>query len=277
MNPVQIALWFVESHFAEDLTLEDVAAISGCSRHHMTRAFGAATGQSLIRYMRGRRLTEAARILAKGAPDILTVAIETGYGSHEAFTRAFRNQFKSTPEQVRDQRHVLNIALVEPIDMNESPTQMPELLRFDDRQPTLIAGLNQRYSCESTAAIPSQWQRFTPHIGNIPNQLGEVTYGVCHNVEDSGDHDYLCGVEVADFSELPAELTRLRIPAQKYAVFAHRAHVSTVRSTFNAIWNRWAPNSKYRTADAPFFERYGREFDPRTGSGGFEIWIPLQS
>jgi AraC family transcriptional regulator len=46
-----------------------------------------------MRYVRGRRLTEAAKVLSDGAPDILTVALDAGYGSHEAFTRAFRDQF----------------------------------------------------------------------------------------------------------------------------------------------------------------------------------------
>ena len=76
MNPVQKALWFVESHFSSDITLDDIATAAGASRYYLTRAFGAATGQSLMRYVRGRRLTEAARMLANGAPDILTVALD---------------------------------------------------------------------------------------------------------------------------------------------------------------------------------------------------------
>jgi AraC-like DNA-binding protein len=58
--------------------------------------------------MRGRRLSEAARVLANGGPDILSVALDFGYGSHEAFTRAFRDQFGLTPESVRAQRHLDN-------------------------------------------------------------------------------------------------------------------------------------------------------------------------
>src|SRR4051794_9628708 len=101
MNPTQKALWFIETHLADELTLERVAGIAGISRFHMVRAFAAATGLSVIRYVRARRLSEAARALAKGAPDILTLALEADYGSHEAFTRAFRDHFGVTPESVR--------------------------------------------------------------------------------------------------------------------------------------------------------------------------------
>ena len=101
MNPVQHALWYIETNFAEPITLEEIAEAGGVSRHHMTRAFGAAFGASPMRYVRGRRLSEAARRLAGGAPDILGVALDAGYDSHEAFTRAFRDQFGVTPERVR--------------------------------------------------------------------------------------------------------------------------------------------------------------------------------
>src|SRR4030088_1141759 len=101
MNPAQKALWYIESHLAGALTLDEVAAIGGVSRYHMVRAFAAATGFSVMRYVRVRRLSEAARALASGAPDILTVALDADYGSHEAFTRAFREHFGITPEMVR--------------------------------------------------------------------------------------------------------------------------------------------------------------------------------
>ncbi len=60
MNPVGKALWFVESHFAREITLDEIAANGDVSRFHLVRAFGLATGQPVMRYVRGRRLSEAA-------------------------------------------------------------------------------------------------------------------------------------------------------------------------------------------------------------------------
>lgn len=88
MTPIGKALWYIESHFNEAISLDDIAGVAGVSRFHMSRAFSVATGQSILAYIRGRRLTEAARKLACGAPDILSVALEASYNSHEAFTRA---------------------------------------------------------------------------------------------------------------------------------------------------------------------------------------------
>jgi AraC family transcriptional regulator len=93
MNSVEKALWFVENRLAGELSLQAIAQSVGVSNHHLARTFGAVTGQSLMRYARGRRLSEAARALAAGPPDILAVALAAGYSSHEAFTRAFHEQF----------------------------------------------------------------------------------------------------------------------------------------------------------------------------------------
>src|ERR1700732_4386136 len=149
MNPAQKALWFIESHLADALTLDDIAAIGGVSRFHMVRAFAAATGLSVMRYVRARRLTEAARALANGAPDILALALDADYGSHEAFTRAFRGHFGITPEAVRASTCLDGIKLQEPIQMDSTRTDNLHAPRFETSRPLLVAGLGERYTFET--------------------------------------------------------------------------------------------------------------------------------
>ena len=203
MTPVGKALWYIESHFNEAISLDDIAGVAGVSRFHMSRAFSVATGQSILAYIRGRRLTEAARKLAGGAPDILSVALEASYNSHEAFTRAFGLQFGMTPEILRGQGTLENLELVEPSPMSQSAKKTKlENPRMVEGKPLLVAGLSQRSS--DNKGMPAQWQRFVPYLGNIPGQVGRKAYGVLYNGDDSGNIDYMCGVEVKDFSDLPA-------------------------------------------------------------------------
>src|SRR4051794_12000436 len=122
MDAVKKALWYIESHFADPLTLGDVAEASGLSRFYLTRVFPEATGHSVFGYLRARRLTQAAHALADGAPDILAVALDAGYGSHEAFTRAFRDFLGLTPEEVRARRSLENLTVMEAILMSDLPT-----------------------------------------------------------------------------------------------------------------------------------------------------------
>jgi AraC family transcriptional regulator len=269
------AIWYVESHLSSDLSLEAVAGAVGVSRFHLSRAFSMTTGCALASYVRARRLSLAARTLGSGAPDILAVALDAGYGSHEAFTRAFRQQFGLTPDQLRERGDVAGLDLMEALRMNESKTTLiapPRVVRSD---ALLIFGLGERY-VKSNAGIPSQWDRFVPYLGTIPGQIGNVTYGVICNTDEAGSIDYICGVQVREFPDHPAEFTRLRIPPQTYAVFEHRDHVSSMQSTWQAIFNDGLSSAGHEATDGPAFERYDERFDGRTGLGGFEIWIPIR-
>ena len=75
--------------------------------------------------------------------------------------------------------------------------------RFETAKAILVAGVGDRFSYESSAGIPGLWARFHQHVDGLPGRIGKVAYGVCTNPDDAGNFDYIAGVEVADFSELP--------------------------------------------------------------------------
>ena len=165
--------------------------------------------------------------------------------------------------------------------MKKSAAVQLEAPRFQNSKALRIAGLREHYTSETMKNIPELWGRFGPHIGNIPGQVGRVAYGLCFNALSPNGIDYLAGVEVSSTQVLPGEFSVAAIPAQKYAVFSHREHVSKLRETLDAI-DKWLPGSGLEVAcgdaEAPnFFERYSEEFDPRTGMGGMEVWIPIKS
>jgi AraC family transcriptional regulator len=279
MDAVKKALWYIESHSANPLSLDEVAEASGLSRFYLSRVFPEVTGHSMFGYLRGRRLTVAARALVEGAPDILSVALDAGYGSHEAFTRAFRDFLGLTPEEVRARRSLDNLPVMEAILMSDVPVVELAPPTFRQVGAMLIAGLRQYYSYEERGGIPAQWQRLAPHLGHIPNGVGDSAYGVCTSVAGNNDgFDYTCGVEVGSLDELPEGFTGLRLPPRRYAVFWHAGHISRIGSTCGAIHSEWLPKSGVKTAEGPLMmvEHYDRRFQPQTGNGGAEVWIPLQ-
>jgi AraC family transcriptional regulator len=150
-------------------------------------------------------------------------------------------------------------------------------MRFETGKPLLVSGIAERCTRENSGAgIPNLWHQFHQSVEHLPARIGKVAYGICCNGDDAGNFDYVAGVEVADFSDLPREFARVRIPEAKYAVFTHAEHISTIRRTVNTIWNHWLPASSMKAADAPSFERYDEKFDPATGNGGLEIWVPVR-
>jgi AraC family transcriptional regulator len=275
MDPVAKALWFIESHLDRDITLEDVADGSGVSRFHLTRAFGDVMGSSVMQYVRARRLSEAARRLAGGAPDILTVALEAGYGSHEAFTRAFRDRFGLTPEQVRADGRTETLTIWEPVLMEKKLENALPPPRFVDGKPMQFVGLAARFEYDNMDGLPALWQRFGAYIGNVPNEVKGVAYGLVTS-SDADGFDYVAAVEVTSFGDLDPELTKVSVPARHYAVFTHKDHISAIRTTMRAIWSDWLPRSGRQLEESATIERYGPEFDPRSGNGGLEVWLPVK-
>lgn len=277
VKTAQLALWFIETRLDRPLTLEQIAQACGVSRFHLLNAFSSATGRPVMAYVRARRLSDAARALAAGAPDILSVALECGYSSHEAFTRAFREAFGRTPEQIRAQGDLSDLHLQEPLRMAD--TSAINLAPPEIRDPGALAlvGLCERYGSGPGPGIPAQWMRFGPHIGHVPGQQGDETYGVIFNIDEQDGYDYMCAVAVAPGAETPADLTRLDVAATRYAAFRHEGHVSAISSTMAAIWNGGLSAAGLKPRRAPVFEFYGPDFDPRTGLGQVEIWIPIES
>jgi predicted transcriptional regulator YdeE len=140
-----------------------------------------------------------------------------------------------------------------------------------------IAGINRSYTPETRTSIPQQWEEFVPRAASIPGQNGAEYYGVCWNTRPGCQFDYLTGVAVNDAAKLPAGMTSVTLSARRYAVFVHRGHVSAIGNTIDTIWVQWAPECSLKVAaGAPCFERYTAAFNPRTGLGGMEIWIPLE-
>ena len=271
------ALWIIERNSTQSLTLDGIAAACGVSRSHLAHAFGTATGLSVMQYVRGRRLTAAAQALAAGAPDILSIALDAGYGSHEAFTRAFRDRFEQTPESVRQRRSIDGLALVGPLALRPHAGVRLDPPRVLAVQNIRVVGLAERCSFDTTITIPAQWQRFMEYYDAIPFKRDDIPIGVNYSADDDGQFLYMCGAEVHRFAKRSRELLHLEVPPRQYAVFEHRGHVSRIYETYRCIWNEAMPATGRAVADAPIIERHNPAFNPRTGEGGLTLWIPLAS
>jgi AraC family transcriptional regulator len=270
------AIWIIERNLDQPITLNSIAEACGISRSHLANAFGTATGLSVMKYLRARRLSNAARVLADGAPDILAVALGAGYGSHEAFTRAFREQFGRTPESVRDNRSLAGLDLVEPLELKAGEASHLAAPRIGEEGLLRAVGLSAIFSFTTTIGIPAQWQLFMDYYDAIPAKLDRIPIGISQAPDDNGQFPYICAVEVSRFGDIPQELVKHEIPPRAYAVFKHQGHVSRIYETYRAIWNEALPAQGLAPADAPAIERHNPAFDPGTGEGGVALWIPLE-
>lgn len=161
--------------------------------------------------------------------------------------------------------------------MDEQTGVKPAGPRFVNGHFLLIAGLGGRFTSETTKAIPELWEKFIPEIGKIPGQKSEVTYGICCNPDGKGGFEYIAGVEISKLDDLPDKYRWVEVQPQHYAVFEHKGSLDTLPQTFQYIWKTWLPQSGYQAADAPEFERYSEDFNPKLNTGVLEIWLPLKA
>lgn len=279
---IEKILWQLERHLTKPLSLRQLSDLCAVSPFHMARVFRQALGMPPMAYLRARRLSIAARDLALGDQDILTIALDAGYTSHEAFTRAFAGYFGMVPSTVRAARSLSALTLLEPCIMKQDllvDVSPPDLR---DRPAFRVSGLSGTFSFGKVEGIPPLWQAFGQQAEALPPSeaapfRGPVFYGVCYDADETGTFRYLAGVEIPDTAPVPEGMTTVAIPARRYAVFTHRGHISDLPKTVYTIWNQALPGASLTPACAPEFELYDQRFDPQTGRGSVEIWIPLKS
>ena len=91
----------IKSKGSEELTLSRLAQKLGFSEYYVSRKFRSISGMQLRDYLRFRRLAFALRELRDSDKGILDIAVEYGFSSHEAFTRAFKDAYGLTPCEYR--------------------------------------------------------------------------------------------------------------------------------------------------------------------------------
>lgn len=93
---------YIEKHLNENLDVDKIAAVSGYSKFHLERIFASENGCTIYKYIKMRRLTEAARQLIFSKHSIMDIAFNAGYDSQQAFTLAFKKVYNLTPKVYRD-------------------------------------------------------------------------------------------------------------------------------------------------------------------------------
>lgn len=274
---------YLESHLGSEVDLSRATRCSGFSRTHFMRLFHAAVGLSVTEYVCRRRLSRAAEELVSGR-SVLRVAVEWGYGSQAAFTRAFTRTFAISPaayaRRVRAGRTPVEVLVpYEPripfdVDDAEPPVRV-------EKPPMRLVGSSTRSTARrfrSFAAVPAFWddwfrnERWRP-LGAGP---GTPTYGVSR-LDASGDLDYAIGVEHAG-SVAPGYRAR-DVRGGPYAVFAMKGPpVRAAQALVLAAYGRWFLDPELRRLpggwDVEVFSAgAGRPQDEQH----CELWIPLQS
>lgn len=295
MNHVEIiqqSIEYIESRLDEELTLKGVSQAMHYSEYHFHRTFLYLVGDTVTSYIRKRRLSKAAELLAYSNKKVLDIALECGFGSHEAFTRAFRKMYGILPTTCRRLgRPPFLVARFESRDPFDEQIFLERgEFHMEYRIETYPAMRIIGYAIQTTTAdglnsteIPAFWQAYMrDQLGaKVPGKKRpEVELGVCTTLDENGTFRYIIGFETDDNTEVPEGMVDYTIPEATYAIFttppADRADFTdSIQSTWNKIFSEWFPTSGYEQAYAPDFEWYDQRCWPDKGQQ-MDIYIPVQ-
>lgn len=275
-------IFYIEAHLGEALTLDQIAVAAHLSPHHFARSFRATSGDTVMGYVRKRRLSIAAERLARNECAIIDIAFDASFDSQEAFTRAFKRQFGITPAAFREKQKADWVRYRRAI-TGDTLAQLKDITRMDPIIKTYPAikaiGLAQTFDQDTRHGIPALWDKLIPQMGAVPNMTDGTTYGLCKGTGGDGAFTYMAGVEVTSLDDVPDGMEGWEIPEQKYAVFTHTLGSENIHEdiqpTVQYIWGSWAETSGHTIANAPDFERYGPDFRPGQGQV-IEFFIPIE-
>lgn len=101
LEKMKMILKYIENHYMDKITIQDIAAETGLSQSHFMKYFKNTMGTSFIEYLNEYRLTMAGRLLVSSESSILDIASEVGFENLSYFNRAFKKRFGQTPSAYR--------------------------------------------------------------------------------------------------------------------------------------------------------------------------------
>lgn len=265
------AVIYIENHLGYNIKVEDVAKAAGYSYYHLNRQFTAILGESIGSYIKKRRLADASKKLLYSDLKIIDIAIEYGFDSPEAFSRAFKAIYKVSPQSYRQNRLDIFIGGKERLDTGlldhlvRNVTVHPRIVGLPEIR---VAGIRGETTLRDNR-LRELWDRTNSLYSQIPNRIpGGRSFGICEacaeNTLYTMNEDILftevAGTEVSSFEGLTEPFVQKVIPGGRYAVFTHRGTLRMLPQTFDYIWGTWFLTTKEELDWREDFELYDERF-----------------
>ena len=286
----------IDRQLDQPLNLESLAEVAHFSPFHFHRLFSAWMGETLGDYLRRRRVEIAAtRLVAQPRVAVLPLALSVGFGSAEAFARAFKKRFGCSPTSWRRQQSALRPTKSNPgqMERNIDQTLSQDLAKNDahplspeasmkveliDRQPTTVAYL--RHVGPYGAPIAAFWQQTVYPWMVTSGLLQQPRYGISHDdptITAPAQCRYDAGCEVPPALTTLGNALKTTVPGGRYAALSFKGTVADIEAAWTAMLRDWLPSSGLQLDERIMFEYYpqGSSYDPATGVFDCKLCVPV--
>jgi len=275
----------IEGDLAEDTDIARLASSIGTTEYHLRRMFSSLAGMPLSEYVRRRRMTIAAADVLR-RDELLGIAVRYGYGSTEAFGRAFRAVHGASPGEVRRDggplrtqpqlRFRLTVDGNNPMDTRITDKPAFRLVGHSARVPLIHEGANPHIQAFIASLPPEEHARLKSLSNTEPSGLLQVSADVDPDYAEGSELTYLHGVAVSGDTPVPADLDGIDVSAGSWAVFRTAGpYPEALQATWAATATDWFPSNPWMLREGPSIVAVLDRADDFS-SATTELWLPVE-
>ncbi|MFF7729645.1 GyrI-like domain-containing protein [Streptomyces sp. NPDC008001] len=280
------AMEHIEAHLEQPIDVADLARIAVTSEYHFRRLFSALAGLPLSEYIRRRRLTVAGAEVLAGERTLLEVAIRYGYGSGEAFARAFRAVHGVGPGDARrtgaalcSQPRMSFRLIIEGSSSMQYKIVEKDAFRVAGKKarvPLVHQGINPAIAEFIRGIGPEMLGRITALSDQQPEGIVAVSDNLDPSRAEGTELDYYHGVVTGlPRAEVPEDMDVLDVPAGTWAVFENSgAFPQALQYLWRDVFTQWFPSNPYRSRPGPEILRVRPSADGTEADAA--LWIPVE-
>ncbi|MFK4069804.1 GyrI-like domain-containing protein [Streptomyces sp. NPDC029674] len=277
------AMEYVERHLGETVEVAEAARIAATSEYHLRRMFSALAGMPLSEYVRRRRLTLAGAEVLAGRDTLLEIAVRYGYGSGEAFARAFRAMHGVGPGEARrtgatlssQSRMAFRLTVEGGADMRYRVVDRPDftVVGPKTRVPLVHTGPNHAIIDFVRGIASEDVERLEKLSDDEPRGILAVCDGLDPSRAEGTELDYYHGVITS--AAAPEGSAVLPVPAGTWAVFtASGPAPEAIQYLWRDVYMEWFPSNPYRGCPGPEILR--TRLSPDNSEADAELWLPVE-
>ncbi|MGK5630053.1 AraC family transcriptional regulator [Streptomyces sp. URMC 123] len=273
----------IERHLDGPIDVARLARTAVTSEYHLRRMFSTLAGMPLSQYIRRRRLTVAGAEVLAGRRTLLEIAVRYGYGSGEAFARAFRALHGVGPGEARrtgaalvsQPRLAFRLTVEGSGSMRYRVVDRPgfTVVGLKARVPLVHTGPNQAIIDFVRGIDPGTRER----LEKLSDQEPRGTVAVCDDLDPSRaegtELDYYHGVITS--APAPEGMAALPVPAGTWAVFTTSGPApQAIQHLWRDVFTEWFPSNPYRGRPGPEILR--TRLSPDGSEAEAELWLPVE-
>lgn len=287
LSRIERLISHIESNLDAQLDLEALSTEIHVSKYHLHRQCSAYLGMTIIQLVRLLRFKRATYQLAfRSELKITDIALGAGFESHEAFSRAFKQQFLTSPTAFRENPDWLawqakydpvikirNKTMVVKNGMSALPTV--ELVTFEETKIAVLEHKGAPYLLGKSIQSFISWRKGNALPPSKSRTFNLVYDDPCITPPDEYRFDLCCEVE-RQVEENEQGVINKIIPQGVCARIRHIGSDDTLGQLVDYLYSSWLEGSNYQLRDFPvFFERVS--FFPEVAESEMitDVYLPI--